>query len=347
MPYSAGSFSLYATGNPVVTGTTISSSWANNTLSDIATGLSTCVLKDGSQTITANLPMSSFKITGLAAGSTNGDSVRYEQVIGAFLPITGGTLTGNLLFTDATYDIGASGATRPRDLFLSRNAVIGGTINVTGHTTFEGVTSTGATGTGKLVYDGSPTLVTAVLGSSTATTQSAGDNSTKVATTAYADRLAPRLGTPVATTSGTSVTINNAIPSTAKVIQVTFKGVSTNGTDALLLRIGPSGGVATSGYNSSSVSLDTGGANGTSTVGFLITHSNSGRIMNGILTLALENSSSNSWCLSGALNDLTVSAVVILCAGTVSLSGALSQIALTTTGGTNAFNAGEANVIYL
>lgn len=49
-----------------------------------------------------------------------------------FLPITGGTLTGNLLFTDATYDIGASGATRPRDFFLSRNATIGGTLGVTG-----------------------------------------------------------------------------------------------------------------------------------------------------------------------------------------------------------------------
>jgi hypothetical protein len=58
---------------------------------------------------------------------------------------------------------------------------------ITGHPTVEGVTSTGATGTGKLVFDGSPTLTTAVLGSSTATTQSAADNSTKVATTAYVD----------------------------------------------------------------------------------------------------------------------------------------------------------------
>lgn len=39
------------------------------------------------------------------------------------------TFLGNLLFTDATYDIGASGATRPRDLFLSRNAVVGGTLD--------------------------------------------------------------------------------------------------------------------------------------------------------------------------------------------------------------------------
>lgn len=80
MPFSSGSFSLYSPGNPVVTGTTISSTWANNTLTDIATGLSTCVLKNGSQTITANIPMSSFKFTGLGAGSAAGDSLRYEQL---------------------------------------------------------------------------------------------------------------------------------------------------------------------------------------------------------------------------------------------------------------------------
>lgn len=126
MPFSGGSFSLYPTGNPVVTGTPVASAWANNTLNDVATGLSTCILKDGSQTITANIPMDGFKFTGLAAGTTNGDSLRYEQAIGVFLPLAGGTMTGNLLFTDATYDIGASGATRPRNIFLSGNATIGG-----------------------------------------------------------------------------------------------------------------------------------------------------------------------------------------------------------------------------
>jgi hypothetical protein len=44
-----------------------------------------------------------------------------------------GTLGTNLIFTpDNTYDIGASGATRPRDFFLGRNATIGGTLGVTG-----------------------------------------------------------------------------------------------------------------------------------------------------------------------------------------------------------------------
>mgnify|MGYP005816940903 FL=1 len=44
-------------------------------------------------------------------------------------------ISQDLLFTDNTYDIGKSGATRPRDLFASRNAVLGGTLDVTGVTT--------------------------------------------------------------------------------------------------------------------------------------------------------------------------------------------------------------------
>jgi hypothetical protein len=39
------------------------------------------IKKDGSVAFTANQPMGGFKLTGLAAGSTAGDSVRYEQAI--------------------------------------------------------------------------------------------------------------------------------------------------------------------------------------------------------------------------------------------------------------------------
>ena len=54
-----------------------------------------------------------------------------------------GTITSNLIFTDATYDIGASGATRPRDLFLSRNLTVGGTMTVTGGINFNGNVTVG------------------------------------------------------------------------------------------------------------------------------------------------------------------------------------------------------------
>lgn len=131
MSFSGGTFSINSSGQPVVTGTVISSTAFNALTADLATGLSTCILKDGTQNLTANIPMGGFKLTGLAAGASNGDSVRYEQVVGAFLPISGGTLTGNLLFTDNLYDIGASGATRPRNLFLSGTAAIAGTATFT------------------------------------------------------------------------------------------------------------------------------------------------------------------------------------------------------------------------
>jgi hypothetical protein len=41
------------------------------------------------------------------------------------------TVTSNLIFTDNTYDIGASGATRPRNLYLSGDATIGGSVIAT------------------------------------------------------------------------------------------------------------------------------------------------------------------------------------------------------------------------
>lgn len=144
MPFSNGVFSITTSGTPYVTGTVISSAAANNVNADLATGLSTCMLKDGTQTITANIPMSGFKLTGLAAGTTAGNSVRYEQLFGAFLPITGGTLTGDLLFTDATYDIGKAGATRPRDIFASRNVTVGGTLTALQYASLRGLLS-GAT----------------------------------------------------------------------------------------------------------------------------------------------------------------------------------------------------------
>lgn len=76
---SNGTYSLPA-GNPVTSGASITSSWANNTLSDIGTELTNSLDKSGRTTPTANLPMGTYKLTGLGAGTANGDSVRYEQV---------------------------------------------------------------------------------------------------------------------------------------------------------------------------------------------------------------------------------------------------------------------------
>jgi len=60
----SGTYNLPA-GNPVVTGTTISSTWANNTLNDIATALTNSIAKDGQTTPTGNLPMGTYAHTNV------------------------------------------------------------------------------------------------------------------------------------------------------------------------------------------------------------------------------------------------------------------------------------------
>lgn len=111
MPYSSGTFSFTSNSfapSPV-TGTTISSTAAAATWSELATALSTCVLKDGTQTLTANIPMASFKLTGLAAGSTNGDSVRWQQSPEGLLSAKGGLISASAANTPSVLAVGADG----------------------------------------------------------------------------------------------------------------------------------------------------------------------------------------------------------------------------------------------
>ena len=88
----SGTFVINSTGQPVVTGTVISSTAFNALTADLATGLSTALTKDGQTTPTANLPMGTFKFTGLSAGSAATDSANIAQVqnsFGSFLTVSG------------------------------------------------------------------------------------------------------------------------------------------------------------------------------------------------------------------------------------------------------------------
>jgi len=90
-----GTYNLPA-GNPVVTNTTISSTWANTTLTDLATAMTGSVAADGQTTLTGNLQMNNNKLTGLAVGTTAGDSVEFTQLAGI---LVSPTITGNLIVT--------------------------------------------------------------------------------------------------------------------------------------------------------------------------------------------------------------------------------------------------------
>jgi len=87
----SGTYTLPA-GNPVVTGTTISSTWANTTLNDIAATLTDSVAADGQTPMTGNLDLNTHKVVGLVAGSATGEAVEYTQFTTAFVnPVFTGT----------------------------------------------------------------------------------------------------------------------------------------------------------------------------------------------------------------------------------------------------------------
>jgi hypothetical protein len=91
----SGTYTLPA-GNPVVSGTTITSTWANGTLSDIATALTGSIASDGQTPMTGGLNMGSNKISNLGIGTTAGDAVEYTQITSA-VDITGGVINGTII----------------------------------------------------------------------------------------------------------------------------------------------------------------------------------------------------------------------------------------------------------
>lgn len=82
-------------GNPVVTGTTITSNWANTTLSDLATAMTGSIAADGQTPVTGNIQMGGNKITGMANGTALTDAATVGQAVpsGAILMWSGSIAT--------------------------------------------------------------------------------------------------------------------------------------------------------------------------------------------------------------------------------------------------------------
>ncbi len=74
----SGVYTLPA-GNPVVTGTVISTSWANNTMNDLASAMTDSVAADGQTPMTGPLNLNSNKVTNLANATLTGDAVNFGQ----------------------------------------------------------------------------------------------------------------------------------------------------------------------------------------------------------------------------------------------------------------------------
>jgi hypothetical protein len=119
-----------------------------------------------------------------------------------------------------------------------------------------------------------------------------------------------------------------------------FTGVSTNGTSNLQVQIG-AGSVTTTGYTSGSAQVGTGTAS--STTGYILTGTNAAVApYHGAIYITNHSSNlwvytSNLWNSAGAMN---------VSSGSVSLSGTLDRVRITTVNGTDTFDAGSINILY-
>jgi hypothetical protein len=151
-------------------------------------------------------------------------------------------------------------------------------------------------------------------------------------------------GTAVASTSGTSIDFTS-LPAWVKRITVMFKGVSTNGSSNWLIRLGTSGGIASTGYLGSAGYLGASPGGGRSTTGFLFQIGGGGQIMHGSMIITLQDLATNTWVQQASLGDSSQD-YIFFSGGSAVLSGVLDRVRITTVNGTDAFDAGSINILY-
>ena len=153
-------------------------------------------------------------------------------------------------------------------------------------------------------------------------------------------------GTAVASTSGTSIDFTG-IPSWVKRITVMLSGVSTNGTGNYQIQLGTGATptFVTSGYTNQFMTT---GASTMNTVlqtnGFCaVNPASAGVVHSG--ALVLSNLSGFTWTGVGSFAE-TTGTRMFLSSGAYTLSAALTAVRVTTTAGSDTFDAGTINILY-
>jgi len=154
-----------------------------------------------------------------------------------------------------------------------------------------------------------------------------------------------KLGTEQATTSGTSIDFTG-IPAGTKQIIVMLDSVSTNGSSNIILQLGDSGGIETTGYLGSITYLITSGAVAVSQVTNGIYATSTGAATNTALgaIILTRMDDSHTWIAVGSTWEETNQANVIQ--QKKILSSELDRIRLTSSNGTDTFDAGSINIAY-
>jgi hypothetical protein len=150
--------------------------------------------------------------------------------------------------------------------------------------------------------------------------------------------------TTVTTTSGTSISFTG-IPTWARRITVMFAGVSTDSTSPLLVKIGPSGGIVSTGYIGTSARIASGStAVDTSTAGFIINSTAAADTVSGSMVINVLDPANYFYI---ADHTFKAGTTAVMCGGgRVTLTGSMTQLSITTVSGTANFDAGSINVLY-
>jgi hypothetical protein len=145
-----------------------------------------------------------------------------------------------------------------------------------------------------------------------------------------------------ASTSGTSIDFTG-IPSGVKRITVMYNGVSTNGTAYHRIQLG-SGSVQTSGYLSYSNTVANSSTNLilAATAGFDWYGTSASISMLGTAVFTLV--SGTTWIANGQVSMLSTAQASLV--GSVTLTGAIDRVRITTSNGTDTFDAGSINILY-
>lgn len=151
-------------------------------------------------------------------------------------------------------------------------------------------------------------------------------------------------GTAQNSTSGTSIDFTG-IPSWVKRVTLIFSGVSTSGSNSLLMRIG-AGSIVTSGYDSTASCGGNLNQYQSSTAGFILEYPMRAADVVTHGTVTLTNISGNVWIVSGITGSSTTQLVNSTATGKLSLGGTLDRVRITTVGSTDTFDAGSINILY-
>jgi hypothetical protein len=148
-------------------------------------------------------------------------------------------------------------------------------------------------------------------------------------------------GTAVAATSGTSIDFTG-IPSWVKRITLMFQGVSISGSSNVMVQLGTSGGIVSTGYLSAGSVIGATVTTLSSTAGFATYTNGASDTISG--QMSIMNITGNAWVSSHTAKSSSTTTQVG--GGDVTLSGTLDRIRITTTGGVNTFDAGSINILY-